>query len=104
LGVPLTIRAKRREPARSFSPWFDAGRRATAARVSFVGGCAVIGLAVTRSPEVAVAAVAVLIVALLPPWLLVTGSLVTARGFNGLIARSGLVSWQSVSAPPLQNG
>ncbi len=34
----------------------------------------------------------------MPAWLLVTGALVTVRGFDWLIPRAGLVSWQSVSA------
>jgi hypothetical protein len=77
---------------------FDADRRATAVRAGFVAGCAVVGLVITRSPKLAIAAVAVLVAALMPAWLLITGSLVTVRGFDGLIPRAGLVSWQSVSA------
>jgi hypothetical protein len=98
LGVPLTIRSKQRGASRPSLPWLDASRRASATTVAFIAGCAVIGLVITRKPALAVAAVAVLVAALMPAWLLVTGALVTARGFNGLIPQAGLVSWQSVSA------
>ncbi len=85
MGVPLTIRAKQRGASRPEMPWLNASRRSTALRVGFIAGCAAIGLVITRSPKLAVAAVAILVAALMPAWLLVTGSLVTVRGFNGLL-------------------
>ena len=60
--------------------------------------CAVVGLLVVRSPSLAIVAVAVGIGSLLPAWSLLVASLVTARGFDILLPRTGAGGWQSASA------
>jgi hypothetical protein len=57
-----------------------------------------IGALTVRSPVLATAGVLAGVLAFTPPWMLLFGALLTARGFDVLLARSGTVSWQSVSA------
>jgi hypothetical protein len=62
-----------------------------------VACAAAIGVLGARAPAIAIGAVILALIAWMPAWLLLVGAIASARGFDVVLSRSGLVSWQTAS-------